>query len=126
MWCSPRPWWACAKKFDDAICRNSYPLDIHADKDKHHPKITRLPAGEYHEMPYRCLVPLAVENLLVAGRCVSASFEAQSSIRIQSNCRAMGEAAAVACAMSIRAGISPRALDGKLLREQLVRNGAHL
>ncbi len=115
-----------AKKFEDAICRNNYPLDIHADKDEHHPRVTRLPAGEYHEVPYRCLVPLGVEDLLVAGRCVSASFEAQSSIRIQSNCRAMGEAAAVACAMSIRSGISPRALDGTLVRRQLVRNGAHL
>ncbi len=114
------------KKFPDAICRNNYPLDIHRDTEKDTLKLVKLPPGEFHEVPYRCLVPLNVENLLVAGRCLSASFEAQSSVRIQTNCRAMGEAAAVAAAMSLDRGVTPRALDGKDVRTQLMQQGAFL
>ncbi len=115
-----------ARKFDDAILRNNYPLDVHSDSEKTMPDGGRLPAGEYHEVPYRSLVPLKVENLLVAGRCLSASFLAQSSIRIQSNCRAMGEAAAVASALSIRNGIPPRAIDGRDVRAALKAQGGRL
>jgi hypothetical protein len=114
------------RKFPDAICRNNYPLDIHRETEEDTLKLVKLPPGEFHEVPYRCLVPLNVEQLLVAGRCLSASFEAQSSVRIQTNCRAMGEAAAVAAAMSLDRGISPRALDGREVRAQLVEQGAFL
>ena len=115
-----------AKKFPDAVCRNNYPLDIHRDPKDDKPMVTRLPEGEYHEVPYRCLVPLNVENLLVAGRCLSASFEAQSSVRIQSNCRAMGEAAAVAAKISLELAVAPRRVDGIALRKALIRRGAAL
>ena len=115
------------KKFDDAICRNCYPLDIHRKKEEEGKiNLHKLPPGEYHEVPYRALVPLKVENLLVAGRCLSASFEAQSSIRIQSNCRAMGEAAAVAAAMSLEKKCLLRHVDGVELRGLLKRRGANL
>jgi hypothetical protein len=114
------------KKFEDAIARNCYPLDIHRDKQEDKLKLRKLPPGVYHEIPYRCLVPLKAENLLVAGRCFSGSFEAQSSVRIQSNCRAMGEAAAVAAAVSISEGIPPRAVDGVKLRTLLRQLGGRL
>ena len=115
-----------ARKFEDAICRNNYPLDIHRDPKEDKGMVQRLPEGEYHEIPYRCLIPLERDDLLVAGRCLSASFEAQSSVRIQSNCRAMGEAAAVACAESLRRNIAPRALDGRTVRALLRERGGSL
>ena len=114
-----------ARKFPDAIARNCYPLDIHRN-DEHSLNMKRQPPGEYHEIPYRCLIPLGVEDLLLAGRCFSGSFEAQSSVRIQSNCRAMGEAAAVACAMSLASGIPLRRVDGVALRTRLVELGGRL
>lgn len=114
------------RKFEDAVCRNCYPLDIHRDSKMDKLKLVQLPPGEYHEVPYRSLVPLNVDNLLVAGRCLSASFEAQSSVRIQSNCRAMGEAAAVASAMSIDDNCPPRKLDGVRLRTRLRELGGRL
>jgi hypothetical protein len=114
------------KKFDDAICRNNYPLDIHREESMNKLRVLRPPEGDYHEVPYRSLVPLGVEDLLVAGRCLSASFEAQSSIRIQTNCRAMGEAAAVASAMSLNRGLHPRQLNGRELRDELRRLGGSL
>lgn len=114
------------RKFADAIARNNYPLDIHTVRGQDKLRLVHLPEGEYHEVPYRCLVPLHVEDLLVAGRCLSASFEAQSSVRIQSNCRAMGEAAAVACAMSLTQGIPPRRVAGEALRARLRELGGNL
>jgi len=114
------------KKFDDAILRNNYPLDIHSDHEDDKPRVIKVRDGDYHEVPYRSIVPLKIDQLLVAGRCLSASFEAQSSIRIQTNCRAMGEAAAVASAMSIRQNIVPRRLDGQQLRSRLIEKGGRL
>lgn len=113
------------RKFDDAIARNNYPIDIH-QTGASKLKLVHLPPGEYHEIPYRCLVPLAIEDLLVAGRCLSAAFAAQGSVRIQSNCRAMGEAAAVACAISIDKAISLRKVDGVEVRRALIAQGALL
>ena len=114
------------RKFDDAVCRNNYPIDIHRDPTDEKPSLTTLPPGAYHEVPYRCLVPLGVDDLLVAGRCLSASFEAQSSVRIQPDCRALGQAAGLAAALSLGQGITPRALDGRALREALRARGASL
>lgn len=114
------------RKFADAICRNNYPLDVHRDPKDPKPSLVELPPGEYHEVPYRCLVPLGVDDLLVAGRCLSASFEAQSSVRVQPNCRAMGQAAGLASVMSLRQNVPPRALDGVALRAALRARGANL
>jgi hypothetical protein len=115
-----------AQKFPDGIARNNYPIDIHRPTKDQRPGLTRLPPGAYHEIPYRCLVPLGVEQLLVAGRCLSATFAAQGSVRVQSNCRAMGEAAAVAMAMSLTEQITPRQVDGVRLRQKLISQGAKL
>jgi hypothetical protein len=102
-----------ARKFEDAIARNNYPIDIHATDKKG--GLYFMKEGDYHEIPYRCLVPLEVDNLLVAGRCLSADFEAQGAVRIIPNCYAMGEAAGVASTMSLRQKITPRAFDGSQL-----------
>lgn len=114
-----------ARKFDDAIARNCYPIDLHR-RNENDAKLMKLPKGEYHEIPYRCLVPLEVENLLVVGRALSASFEAQGAVRVQSNCRAMGEAAGRAMAMSINAGIPPRHINRVKLRDRLRNAGGRL
>jgi hypothetical protein len=113
------------QKFPDAVARNNYPIDLHRKRESE-AKLVKLPPGTYHEIPYRSLIPLRVENLLVVGRALSATFEAQGSVRIQSNCRAMGEAAARAMALSLAEGIPPRQLDGTRLREHLEHHGARL
>jgi len=114
------------RKFEDAVARNNYPIDIHRNEGEEGVNLIHLPEGSYHEIPFRCLIPKKIENLLVAGRCLSATFEAQASVRIQTNCRAMGEAAAVASAISIREGKTPRLVDGRLLRNALIERGASL
>ncbi|MBP2019607.1 ribulose 1,5-bisphosphate synthetase/thiazole synthase [Symbiobacterium terraclitae] len=117
------------RKFPDGIARNRYPVDVHGARksiNEEKRNLVYLPPGEYHEIPYRCLVPLKVDNLLAAGRCLSATFVAQSSVRIQPNCQAMGEAAGVAAALSLARGITPRQLDGAELRRVLRAHGASL
>jgi len=115
------------RKFDDAVARNRYPIDIHLPTQKASSLWEReLGPTEYHEIPYRCMVPLKVENLLVAGRCLSATFEAQGAVRIQPNMRALGQAAGTAAASCVKQGILPRQLDGRGLRKLLRSQGANL
>ncbi|MFP3905259.1 MAG: FAD-dependent oxidoreductase, partial [Armatimonadota bacterium] len=82
--------------------------------------------GQYYEIPYRCLLPLEVENLLVAGRCLSATFEAQSGARLILTCMTMGQAAGTAAAMSVAEEMTPRELDAHDLRARLVKQGIRL
>lgn len=81
-----------AKKFDQAVAKSNYPVDIHsAEKNKSELKF--LPQGEYYEIPVQSLIPKGIDNLYVVGRSISATFKAQASLRIQPNCWAMGEKA---------------------------------
>lgn len=79
-----------AKKFDNPVARSNYPVDIHA-KEKGKNELKFLPEGQYYEIPLESLMPVNIENLLVIGRCISTTFRAQASIRIQPNCWSMGE-----------------------------------
>lgn len=122
---------ATGRKFPDAVARNRYPVDIHLVRPGPSPRgrpelaeARRPPEGDYHEIPYRCLLPRGVEGLLVAGRCVSATFVAQSAIRIQPNCHSLGQAAGTAAALAAQGGVTPRQLDGAELRRVLREQGA--
>jgi len=114
-----------ARKFEDGIAKSCYPIDIHNPTGVG-VMLEKLPAGDYQEVPYRCLVPLDVDNLLVAGRCISATFEAQAAIRIEATCRAMGEAAGAAAALCARHGTTPRKLGVSLLMDDLRAAGANV
>lgn len=107
-------------KFEDAIARTAYPIDIHGLPDKVNPEIKPIERGDYFEVPFRCLVPENTANLLVAGRCISSTFIAQSSVRIQSICRATGEAAGIAAAYCAKRGIDINQFDGKLASELMM------
>jgi FAD dependent oxidoreductase len=119
------------KKFEDAICRNHYPVDIHTPRGKKlvHERTGAFPYFQpdaFHEIPYRSLIPLEIENLLVPGRCASATFEAQSAIRVQQNCHSMGEAAGLAAAWCARDDIGVREVSALELRRALIAQGANL
>ncbi len=66
-------------------------------------------------IPYRCLLPLGLENLLVSGRCISVTHEALASTRVMVQCMEIGQAAGTAAALSIRQSCTPRQLDPTLL-----------
>lgn len=86
----------------------------------------RCKPGEYCEIPYRCLVPLKIDNLLVAGRCVSAEFDALAAVRVIASCMSTGQAAGAAAALCIKNGVTTRKLDAKLLRKTLIEQGVPL
>jgi len=114
-----------AAKFHDCIARGSYPVDIH-DPDGGGTVIKHLPPGESYDIPYRCLVPLNVSNLLVAGRPISATHEAHSSLRVMPIAFAVGQAAGTAAALCARWHCAPRDLDVRSLQRQLIDQGANL
>jgi hypothetical protein len=121
-----------ARKFEDAVCRLAYPVDIHSGKGDGYTReeekevVRTPPPGDWYEIPYRCLVPLKIENVLVAGRCASSTQEGHGAIRIMPSCAAMGEAAGMAAAMSLQQSTTPRSLDGRELRRRLKERGALL
>ena len=113
-------------RFDDSIAVGAFPIDIHPI-DKLGPKTSKfeyLPSP--YGVPYRCLVPKNVENLLVAGRCISASHEANASVRVTPTCMAIGQAAGTAAAISLKERVWPRLIDVPHLRSVLVAQGAVL
>ncbi len=114
-----------AAKFHDGIARGSYSIDIH-DPAGGGTVIKHLPPGESYDIPYRCLVPLNISNLLVAGRPISATHEAHSSLRVMPIAFAVGQAAGTAAALCARWKVSPRDLDVKRLQRELLDQGASL
>lgn len=96
------------RKFPDGVCRSAYPIDIHDESlnlSKH------LAKGDFYEIPYRALVTNEISNLIVVGRCISANFSAQASVRIQPSCMSMGEAAGIATAYALRNNIAVNDVD---------------
>jgi hypothetical protein len=112
--------------FPDAVMRNAYPIDIHPPTPGEAHDARHLKPGEYYEVPYRCLVPLKVEQLLVAGRCISATHEAQGSIRTSPACMALGQAAGTAAALSAKEETSPRSLETGFLQQILRLQGVNI
>ncbi len=118
-----------SRKFPDAIARYACYVDLHrvGRPGKESPLEQKIPKpGSSYDMPYRCLVPRKIENLLVAGRCFSATHEALASARPMPSCMAMGQAAGVAAAMCAEKGVAPRKLDTAALRKNLIGQGASL
>lgn len=86
----------CRKFGADAVARCAYPIDIHkASPNADKGGLKKLKEGDYYEIPRQALQPEGVDNLWVVGRCISATFVAQSSFRIQAVCWSMGEHAGV-------------------------------
>ena len=82
--------------------------------------------ANYCEVPYRIIVPLKVDNLFVVGRCVSAEFHAMAAVRIITMCMSTGQAAGIAADLCIKTGTTPRALDGRIVRKEMIEDGVPL
>lgn len=110
-------------KFDDPIAKGNYPIDIHSPSGGG-TRFTKLGPAVYYEIPYRCLIPKKIDNLIVTGRAISTTHEALSSIRIMPTCFALGQAAGAAAAIAIKKNIKPRAVDYQDLRKILNEQNA--
>ncbi|MEK7375577.1 MAG: FAD-dependent oxidoreductase, partial [Candidatus Margulisiibacteriota bacterium] len=113
-------------KFEDAVARCNYPIDIHDPKTGASTVFKKLGPGIFYEIPFRCLIPKKIDKLLVTGRAVSATHEALSSLRIMPTCMALGQAAGVACALAVKKHISPKNLDTLEMLRTLNEQGANL
>lgn len=83
--------------------------------------------GRYFQVPYRCMLPLGIENLLVAGRCVAGDNISHAAMRNMMACTVTGQGAGVAAAMSIRSGgYTVRKVDRKLVQAELKRQGVRI
>lgn len=115
------------RRFDDAIATGCWYLDLHPNKttvgsanDFNPTKVQPEP----YDIPYRSLLSKQVANLIVAGRCHSATRGAHASTRVTVTSMAMGEAAGVAAAMALRDKKSPQEIEGVRVRETLTGLGA--
>ncbi|MBP2227373.1 hypothetical protein J2847_000653 [Azospirillum agricola] len=114
-----------AAKFEDAVARGTYPVDIHSPTGKG-TTLRKVPSGEWYEVPLGALLPKGMDNLLVAGRCISGSHEAHSSYRVTPTCMATGQAAGVCAAFASARREQPRAIPARAVQKELLRQGALL
>lgn len=114
---------ASGRSFEDAVARVSFPADIHEPEGTGQVgfRVGSGPArrGSY-DIPYRALIPRSIDQLLVAGRCISGTFEAHASYRVKGPCMAMGQAAGIAASLSADSGVAPRDLSIAELRRGLL------
>jgi len=140
------------RKHHDAIARGSWWIDIHCPLGNTYPvhlctiecpkqeacpywaaeheltmrKREELypPQEDWYDIPYRCLVPKKIDNLLVSGRCISATHQGMAGARVMGTCMAIGQAAGTAAALAADAGAGPREVDVTTLRDRLRKDGA--
>jgi len=107
------------RRFDDVIAISSCPII-------HYYGYRRYLEHEGYDIPYRCLVPRAVDDLLVAGRCISSQQQPYESHRAMAPIMAIGQAAGTAAALSVEEEVKPRDLNVRLLQQGLTAQGAEL
>lgn len=140
------------RKFGDTIARGSWWIDIHCplghaypvhlciiecprreacpfwvaehDRTMRHRADLYPPDDDWYDIPYRCLTPQRVDNLLVSGRCISATHQGMAGARVMGTCIAVGQATGTAAALAMRSGLSPRQLDVAELQAALRADGA--
>jgi hypothetical protein len=114
------------REFEDVIALAGYPVDIHSPTGDGGGATGELKTANIYQIPYRSLVPARVEQLLVAGRSLSATHEALAAVRVMPPAFAMGQAAGAAAALAVARGIPPRRVPVVDLQAVLIRQGAYL
>ncbi|MBR5012138.1 MAG: FAD-dependent oxidoreductase, partial [Clostridia bacterium] len=112
-------------KFPDAVAACNYDIDIHNPEGSGTSHYF-FPEGEYYTIPYRSLIPKGVNNMLVAGRCISSDHGAQASYRIMPTVCSIGEAAGTAVAIAVKDKKMVRDIDVEKLQTTLKNNGAFI
>ena len=110
------------RKRDDGICRVPWPIELHDSKGSN----LHWLLDDYYEVPYLSLVPVAGENIIVAGRCLSAEHEALASARVTAQCFEYGHAAGVASVLSLDENLPYAKIDGRAVRNAMAANGSAL
>lgn len=138
------------RRFDDAIARGSWWIDIHCPLGHTYPvhlcvkecakgadcpfwasehedmlllKDMYPPKGGWYDIPYRCLLSVGAPNLLSSGRCISATHEGMAGSRVMGSCVAIGQAAGTAAALATARKVDPASVDAPKLRAALREDG---
>lgn len=107
--------------FNDAVCYAFYPVDLHTRGGVRPKPLAR---GTVPTIPLSALVPRESRNIIVAGRCVSSDRLANSGLRVQASCMAMGQAAGATASLAAQSNTTPFKVPLKGIRELLGRHGA--
>ena len=125
------------RTFEDEICRNAYYIDVHHTAEEAklinsgeldvETRSFRYDKGESHGIPYRCLTPKGLSNVLVAGRSISTERRVQGSTRVMPVCLAMGEAAGKAAVLACAAeNVDVHNVDVTELRRQILQDNGYI
>ncbi|MFC1234170.1 FAD-dependent oxidoreductase [Vibrio sp. F74] len=110
------------RKRSDSICRTPWPIELHSGTK---PKLHWL-LDDYYDVPFNTLVPIVGENIIVAGRCLSAEHEALASARVTAQCFEYGHAAGVAVVKALNEQKRIRDLNGEEIGIIMKENGSAL
>ncbi|MCC6859231.1 MAG: FAD-dependent oxidoreductase [Bryobacterales bacterium] len=109
------------RRFADAVAYSFYPVDLH---DERGIRPRQLEPGTVPTIPLGALIPRSSRNVMAAGRSISSDRLANSGLRVQASCMAMGQAAGVAAALAARSGLTPAKVPLAEILETLRRHGA--
>lgn len=109
------------KYYSDSICNAFYPIDLHWCGGV---RPDMLNTGVVPTVPLSALIPKSSNNIIVAGRCVSSDRLANSALRVQASCMAMGQAAGAAAALAASGSTTPLSLPVDDVRTLLANHGA--
>ncbi len=99
------------RHFEDAIGRYGSVMDMHDKSGTNVNSLQEVGGEGWFHIPYRTLLPRGIDNLLMAGRCISADYNAQGCTRSQAACMMTGQAAGTAAAIALKTGVEPRSLN---------------
>ncbi|WP_080831731.1 FAD-dependent oxidoreductase [Cohnella massiliensis] len=108
------------RRFEDVVAQTNYEIDIHNPTGGANTDERKL---DGYDIPYRCMLPVSVEGLIVAGRSISATHVAMSSMRVQATCFALGQAAGIAASLAIEADVPVADISIPRLHERLAEQG---
>ena len=117
------------KLFDDAVAYGGWAMDIHPPSGvdvPDEPPFTPTGIDQTYTIPFRCLRSRNIDNLLFAGRNISATHVAFSSTRVMATCAIMGQAIGSAVALAKQSGKALRDLDIKPLQQLLLKDDAYI
>lgn len=112
-----------AHDFPDAVARCGAPVEDHdGGESTNWEYVGGHRSGRTYGVPYRCLLPTELDNVAVAGRCLSATHDAHASVRSMAQCMALGQAAGTAAALAEGGAVGD--LDATVLRDRLAADAA--
>ena len=111
------------RRFEDAISLGSWPMEYH---DYEQNRLVYLWSENDYDIPFRCLLPEGLDNVIAAGRNISVSSMAYASTRVMGPCMAIGQAAGTATRLCLKMNALPKEVDIHLLRKTLLNEGAIL